>query len=353
VTLGQCIADAGLTLREALGVTRRIADALASAHDAQVVHRDVKPSNILLAHDDPARATLIDFSVARAHDAALALTRTGAQIGTPGYMSPEQARGERELTLAADVFGLGCVLYESATATPAFSGTAAAAVMAKILLADPVPLVARCPEAPRGLLVLLERMLAKRVADRIPDCSAVVAAIDALGDVPDGPRRSSRRLTSDATLVDRQPGVVHYLVAAARGNADDTLAPPAPDEQAMLADAASAQSAHLEVLATGAVVMQVTGEKQDAAHRAAHLALTMRGILAGWTIAISSACPDLDTAADRGTALLSSAALAAIFGGLGRGGIQVDPATAAVLAGDFEIARDGALPTLVDVITAE
>jgi hypothetical protein len=349
-TLGQRIGDAGLTLREAVGVARQIAHALASAHRSQVVHRDVKPSNILLANDDPTRATLIDFSIALAHDAAfaLALTRPGSPIGTPGYMSPEQARGERELTLAADVFGLGCVLYESATATPAFSGTAAAAVMAKILLADPVALAARCPEAPRDLVALVARMLAKRVADRLPDCGAVVAAIDALGDIPDGPRRSSRWLTSDATQVECEPGLVHCLVAAARGNADDTLAPPAPDERARLAEAARSHDAHLEILATGAVVMQITGARQDAAPRAAQLALAMRRILPGWTIVISSVSPALETVADRGTALLTSAALGAIFGGPAREGIQVDPATAALLAADFEIAQDGGLPTLID-----
>src|SRR5438046_751245 len=76
---------------------------------------------------------LIDFGVARVADAVHALTRTGMAIGTPGYMSPEQARGERELTPAADVFGLGALAYECLTGTPAFSGTLPSAVLAKIL----------------------------------------------------------------------------------------------------------------------------------------------------------------------------------------------------------------------------
>jgi hypothetical protein len=348
-TLAHRIAGAGLTLREALAVTRRVADALASAHRSQILHRDVKPSNVLLAKDDPARATLIDFGVARTQDAALALTRAGATVGTPGYMSPEQARGERELTSAADVFGLGCMLYECVTATPAFSGTAAAAVLAKILLVDPVSLVARCSEAPRGLVQLIDAMLAKRVADRMADCDAVVAAIDALGDVVEGPRRSSRRLINDVTQVVQDAGRVHCLVAAARGNADDMLLPPATEQQTLLADAARLQQAELEILATGAVVMHVTGETKETAHRAAHLALLARRILPGWTIAISSPCAELATAADRGTSLLTGAALAAIFGRVVRDGIQVDPATAALLVGAFELSQDG--ETLVDTRT--
>ena len=336
VTLADRISSEGVTLREALAIVRRVADALASAHRAQVLHRDLKPSNILLVANDPSAAKLIDFGVARVSDSVQALTRTGAAIGTPGYMSPEQARGDRELTPAADVFGLGCVLYECLTASPAFTGTAAAAVMAKILLVDPSPVELACPEAPRALLELVARMLAKKLKDRLPDCGAVVTAIDALGAMPQGPRRSSRRLTDDATQLARPAGTVHCIVSAARGNADDMLEPPTRTQTELLVSAIEPWKGQVEILATGAVLVHFVGTAKDASHRAALAGLAMRRILPGWTIAISSVCEQLDDAADQGTALLTQSALAAIFGQRTQEQIAIDPATADLLPDDLK-----------------
>src|SRR5439155_17471589 len=123
----------------------------------------------LLEGNDPDRAKLIDFGIARVADAVKTLTRTGMAVGTPGYMSPEQARGQRELTPATDVFGLGCLLYECATARLAFSGSNPAAVMIKIVFAEPPPVATLCPEIPAALQDLLAQMLRKDIAQRIPD----------------------------------------------------------------------------------------------------------------------------------------------------------------------------------------
>jgi serine/threonine protein kinase len=336
ITLADRISDEGLSLREALAVVRRVADALASAHRAQVVHRDLKPSNILLVHNDAAAAKLIDFGIARVSDSVLALTRTGAAIGTPGYMSPEQARGDRELTAAADVFGLGCVLYECMTSTPGFTGTAAAAVMAKILLVDPAPVELACPEAPPALRELVARMLAKKVEARLLDCGAVVAAIDAIGAIQDGPRRSSRRLTDDATQVARPTGTLHCIVSAARGNADDMLDPPTRAQTELLLTAVEPWQGQLEIIATGAVLVHFVGNAKDASHRAALTGLAMRRILPGWTIAISSVCEQVDEAAEQGTALLTQSALRAIFGAKTHEEIAVDPRTADLLPPDLK-----------------
>jgi hypothetical protein len=347
LTVADRIAAEGFTLREAVAIARRVADALASAHRAQVLHRDLKPSNILLAGGDPYAAKLIDFGIARVRDAVQALTRTGAAVGTPGYMSPEQARGEREVTPAADVFGLGCVLYECATGKPAFSGLAVAAVLAKILFADPAPLEAACPEAPAGLVELVARMLAKETSARFRDCDAVVSAIDALSPASDGPRRTSRRLTTDATQVARAPGALHCMVAAARGALDDVLEPPTPDQLVALVRAANAWDGRVEVLATGAVIAHLTGEAKDTSHRAAHVALAVRRILPGWSIVVSSVRPEVDAAAEDGTALLTQAAVAAIFGKQAVGAISVDPSTAAQIDDAFELAPGPGGVTLV------
>ncbi|MCW5806015.1 MAG: serine/threonine protein kinase, partial [Deltaproteobacteria bacterium] len=189
LTVADRVDRAGFTLREAVATVRGLAAALAVAHDAGIVHRDVKPSNAILEGGDPARAKLIDFGVARFGTVATSLTLAGLALGTPGYMAPEQVRGELDLTPATDVFGLGVLFYECATGSYTFTGDHAAALMAKVLFADPQPLGARCPEAPPQLVRLADAMLRKEAHLRPADGAAVVAALDAIGPIPDGPRR--------------------------------------------------------------------------------------------------------------------------------------------------------------------
>ena len=343
VTVGQRLAAAGLTLREAVAIAKRVASALAAAHGAGIVHRDIKPSNVLLENDDPERAKLIDFGIARVSDAVKALTRTGITLGTPGYMSPEQARGARAVTSASDVFGLGCLLYECAAALPAFSGTQAAAVMVKILLTEPIPLVNHCPEAPLGLQLLVERMLRKDASTRIPDCEAVVRELSALGDMPDGPRRNERGLTSTTAVgpavQPRSPA--HCLVVAAKGQLDDALAPPSADQCRALVAAADEWYASIEILATGAVAAHFEGAPVDAARRAASCALAIRAILPEWSIAVSAPA-DAVRGADTSTTLLSKSVLANIFNTPdGPLPITVDREAASLLSDEFELEIDG------------
>ncbi|HTR55064.1 MAG TPA: serine/threonine-protein kinase [Kofleriaceae bacterium] len=345
-TVSGRVKSTGFSLREALAMVRGIAGALGAAHGASILHRDLKPSNILLEGDDPARPKLIDFGIARARDAVYSITRTGGAVGTPGYMSPEQARGESALTPACDVFGLGCVLYECASGKPAFSGNAAGAVLTKILLAEPPPFAAACPDAPPDVVALVERMLARRARDRPADGDAVVAAIDALAPVPDGPRRSARRLIEDKTRVGPPVGDgLHCLVAAARGSPDDILDAPTAQQYAELVTAANQWQGQLELVATGAVVVDLAGDAKDIAHRAAHLALAMRSILAGWYIAISPLVADVARAVERTNALLAHTVLAGIVSRRQREMITVHRQTAKHLQDDFDIEL-GELPKL-------
>ncbi len=334
-TVGDRLTGEGFSVQEAVVLGRRLADALATAHRSQILHRDIKPTNVLLPHGDHALAMLIDFGVARMSDAVRALTRTGATIGTPGYMSPEQARGEHALTPAADVFGLGCLLYECITGRPAFSGTLAAAVLAKVLFAEPPAIASICDEAPPRLAELIERMLAKDLRLRTPSCDVVVAELDQLGPLPPGPRRTSRELVVDVTRPADPPDKLHVIVGAAHGSIDDMLDPPTPAQGAQLADEARACDGRLEVLATGAVVVHLMDQAAVAAARAARLALAMRKILPGWSIAISSVRAGVEAATDHGATLLQSSAMAAIFKQRGSDGIAIDPATARLLSSEF------------------
>jgi hypothetical protein len=169
-----------LPLRDAVRIARDVASALATVHDAGIVHRDVKPANVLLDDDV---ALLADFGVARVLSAGgtqlrSELTATGAQIGTPLYMSPEQGRGDDLVDARSDLYGLGATLFEMVTGTRAYAGTPAAA-WPDLRTLVPVPSARRLrPDVPASLERLLEWMLAVDRDARPPNAIAVVAALD-------------------------------------------------------------------------------------------------------------------------------------------------------------------------------
>jgi serine/threonine protein kinase len=312
VSVADHLLDAGFSLREAIAVIRQVAGALAAAHRAGIVHRDVKPANILLAGRRLDAVKLIDFGVAWLADATFVLTRSGTAIGTPGYMAPEQARGERQLSPAVDVFGLGCTLYECATGRPAFSGTLRAAVLAKVLYAEPPPLAGRCPEAPVAMVRALERMLDKDPRARLADGDAVVACLDAIGEVVDGPRRRASAPAEQPTATSAI--TVHRLVMASAGPLDDDGAPPPDEKRTEVQAIASRWYGELTMIAGGAIAIRFAGTSDDVDRRAEGCAADIRGALAGWSVVVSPASPDVGVAIDGGTSELAAVATAALFG---------------------------------------
>ena len=168
---------APLNVGDALEVAAQMADALGYAHDAGIVHRDVKPSNVILVKrstippaielslgssfvegDVPFRTKLVDFGVASAEDAKL--TRTGAIIGTPAYMAPEQARGDQEVDARADIYGLGATLFEMIAGRPPHIGPTPIAILARLVTTPAPRLMEVAPDAPLILDELLGEMLA-------------------------------------------------------------------------------------------------------------------------------------------------------------------------------------------------
>src|SRR4029078_3187481 len=126
-----------LPIADAVRITTEVAGGLDYAHRHGVIHRDIKPENILL-HDGS--ALVADFGIAlAASTAGTRMTETGMSLGTPHYMSPEQAMGEREITARSDVYALGCVTYEMLVADPPFTGSTAQAVVAKVVTEQPAP----------------------------------------------------------------------------------------------------------------------------------------------------------------------------------------------------------------------
>ena len=172
--------DLQLPVEEAVAIAREVAEALSYAHGQDVLHRDIKPENILLSR---AHALVADFGIARvlapedARDQASRLTETGIALGTPAYMSPEQASGTRRLDGRSDVYSLGCVLFEMLAGEPPFTGPTAQAIMAK-RFTEPTPSTRRGGRAVPALLDrLVARALAPVPADRFPSADALAAAL--------------------------------------------------------------------------------------------------------------------------------------------------------------------------------
>src|SRR5439155_10322979 len=156
--LAQRLRKQGLTIAESVSLAERVAEALAYTHARGVIHRDIKPSNIFLVGNDVAAAKLLDYGVAR-EGGYSDMTVAGVRVGTPAYMSPEQARGQPELDARVDVFALGVVLYQCLSGRPPFVADDAIALIAKILLAPPQP-----PSELRELPAPLERLVLAMLA---------------------------------------------------------------------------------------------------------------------------------------------------------------------------------------------
>ena len=165
-----------LPVDEAVALVRQVAAALGHAHAQGLVHRDIKPENILL-HEGEAMVT--DFGIALAADTGERLTATGLMLGTPEYMSPEQAAGERALNARTDVYSLGCVLYELLAGEPPHTGTTARSVIAR-RFTEPAPRVRRHrPAVAPALEQAIVTALAVDPADRYPSIAAFAEALAA------------------------------------------------------------------------------------------------------------------------------------------------------------------------------
>ncbi len=165
-----------LPVDEAVRLARAVAGALDYAHRHDILHRDIKPENILLQEGEPVVA---DFGVSRAitMQGDDSVTEPGLAVGTPAYMSPEQASGDRELDGRSDQYALGCVLYEMLAGQPPFAGTAPRATMARQAIELPPPLSGLRPEVPPALEQVVNRALAKNPADRFPAMADLAEAL--------------------------------------------------------------------------------------------------------------------------------------------------------------------------------
>lgn len=192
-TLREVMSEHGrLDLEQAAAIGRYVAMALAYAHEHELVHRDVKPANILISADGVAKVA--DFGIAKAAQAGRDLTQTGIVLGTAAYVAPEQVRGE-PVDGAADQYALGCLLYEAITGRRPFESESTMTMATRRLAEDPLPLRSLRPDVPRGLDAVIMRALAREPQDRHP---SIRTFGDALGDWVTDARAAARIVDTQA-----------------------------------------------------------------------------------------------------------------------------------------------------------
>jgi serine/threonine protein kinase len=206
--LSQRLQSGPLTVAATVALLRHVAEGLAVAHAADIVHRDMKPSNLFLPGGSVDAVKLVDFGIARLKDSTW--TKTGLMLGTPAYMSPEQAYGQRDVDARADLFGLGCVAFECLTGRSAFGGKQVFAVLRKILLEEAPSPAELGPDLPPELVALITRMMAKDAADRPQSAAEVVAALSFISTPSEARAAAPARLV----LTEREQRIVTVLSIA-------------------------------------------------------------------------------------------------------------------------------------------
>jgi len=325
--------------QDSVVLVARVASALAVAHARGIVHRDLKPSNVFLRTGRVDDTVLLDFGVARLTSADTTLTTAGLLIGTPAYMAPEQAAAGNSVDARADVFALGCLLFECITGERLFRAQSLQALLAKIVMDDPPLLRTIVPSAPEALERVLAWMLAKAPDDRPRDAAEVERALARTG-LPVTPSMLPSEVTRPA--LGRGEQRVYSVVVAIPGEGESAVSLGGRGRASL-----AAQGGRVESLADGSLLVTVggLGAPTDQAGRAARTALTLRDLLTrdapialatGWGDAI--AVYPMGDALDRAGELLEKPPPAAAEGTLRP--IRVDDATRSLLDVQFDVGED-------------
>ncbi|HRI70339.1 MAG TPA: protein kinase, partial [Polyangium sp.] len=331
-----------LSVEDSLQVIRGAALALDAAHSRGIVHRDIKPSNLYLVEGKPEAVKIVDFGIAAATMGTSRLTATSIILGTPGYMAPEQARGDAGVGPPADIFSLGCVLYECLAGKPAFVGAHLIALLAKVLLADPPKLSDERPNVPQFVLRLCEQMMAKSPDERFPNGRALVDILNRLTTSPNTSVEATRQPAGTTQMGVYERQLVSSIVIAPQQNnpALQSSAPSTvPDETLKsIRQIVETPGTSLHVLADGSsvVVFTLPSNPVDQAANAALCAFRLRDIVEGRPIVLVTGHRDstlrspVGEIMDRAGDLLSRIPL-------GETRVGVDDDTRALLESRFDI----------------
>lgn len=358
VPLDEYLARGPLPIADAVVIATRLAGALGAAHRVGVVHRDIKPANVILRGGRPDDATLVDFGIARVLNATHAMTATGSVIGTPAYMAPEQARAEPLVDARADVFSLGCVLFECLCGRPAFVGEHVIAVLAKILL-EPAPRVRSLrPEVPVALDELVASMLEKAALDRPATTAAVSASLGAIAahEAPGADRPAARAIGATerrlaTVLLARPPAPAGAETELVTADTEALVAGLTSED--VIASAGARLGVSLQRLADGALVAVLVAQEGgvDTAVRAVRCAMALESELGG-VVAVATGRTVVAGDLPVGEAIDAAARL--IEARAGGRGVWIDDATASIVEGRFEVSRRDAGALVVrDNLTLE
>ena len=347
--LSKRLEQGALSVEESIQVASRVALALAWAHSSGVVHRDIKPSNVFLPAGQIDQLKVLDFGIARLADDAAVVTGTGAIMGTPGYMAPEQVRGAKEVDARVDVFSLGCVLFECLTGRRPFLGELPMAILAKILFEEVPRLSEIMDGVPTELDWLLMRMLSKDPEARPQDGNELLEQLEhiALHAKPSANTKPPSRLS---LREQRVVSIVLARSAVARTGQD------APSSTITLVDDAQRQDplravvapfgGQVEWLANGslAVALSGRGSAPDQAVHAARCALELHAagvdapiiVATGRGVDVGERLP-VGEAIDRAVRLLRECAPNGDQTGGPSYGIVLDDVTARLLDRRFEV----------------
>ncbi|MDI1477608.1 serine/threonine-protein kinase [Polyangium sp. y55x31] len=322
------LSRAPLEIDAGLALVRNVADGLSAAHARGIVHRDIKPSNIFLVGRRVDRIKLLDFGIARASTGSTVLTRSSSVLGTPGYMAPEQARGDEVVGPRADVFSLGCVLFECLAGRPAFQGSHPMALLAKLLLEEPPELAVVRPEVSGSVSSLCARMLSKDPSQRPADGAALVAELVAIGGITSSSSPSVRSMTP-SRLSERERRLLS--IVAISGTSRGAL-----DEVRRIAEPLGA---FVDTLAGGTILMVLpgVGSPADQVVRAARAALAIQGASPDRIVALVTGRSDLADRLPVGDLVELVALLLDSAREHGRPGVIVDEVTRALLDPRFEV----------------
>lgn len=340
----------GLDVRQSFALLARMCDGLAAAHRQGVVHRDVKPSNIFLPDGEATRAKLLDFGVARQEALTRPLTHAGAVVGTVGYMAPEQAMGAFDVDARADVFALGCVLFELLTGRAAFAAQHDVAVLAKVLREEP-PLVSDLrPELGTRFDNLLRRMLAKDREVRPRGMEELRRALDSVRlsafEAPVQPKPVRR-----ARMVESEQRIVSVILGRSPQAAQATLgAEDAAREAESFAQLVELFQAEATPLQGSGMVLVLGGgggsNASDQAVQAARCALRLRHLRPTLTLSVATGAVETTSHFPVGAAI--DRAAAQLEGLLDAPpGVAVDQLTAGLIGTLFELEHAHGLLLLV------
>ncbi|MFO0612200.1 MAG: protein kinase [Polyangiaceae bacterium] len=357
---------------DALALAERLAEALGVAHARGVVHRDVKPSNVILVGDDLGRAKLIDFGLARRMDATFALTRAGVPLGTPGYVAPEQALG-RPVDARADLYSLGCLLYRMLTGHRPFEGDDPIAVMCRAALQDAPPLSRWVHEPPAALEAIAARLLAREPDARPSDgagaaleLAEVRAELRSTGhglrlSPPGAGPMNEKTLTivderTEAPRVSRDEARLVAVVVASSPVREGKGArrPRVDDETVKITDVpvlplVDAVGGRLERLSGGAtaIVVAPRAVSSDLGPRVARCAVDLARLMPSSVVAAVIARESADHAVN--AAIVHAMRLLASPHAFAPDAVRVDDATAVLVGPDFETRPVDGAPNLFEL----